>query len=44
MMPTDSRFGGWPRSGEIDITDIPMRKGFMYLTGIIDLYSRYIVR
>lgn len=27
----------------IDITYIPMRKGFMYLTGIIDLYSRYIV-
>lgn len=27
----------------IDISYIPMRKGFMYLTGIIDLYSRYIV-
>ncbi|MFA0960334.1 IS3 family transposase [Roseivirga sp. BDSF3-8] len=27
----------------IDITYIPMAKGFMYLTGIIDVYSRYIV-
>jgi putative transposase len=27
----------------IDITYIPMQKGFMYLTAIIDLYSRYIV-
>lgn len=27
----------------IDITYIPMRKGFMYLTAIIDVYSRYIV-
>ena len=27
----------------IDITYIPMAKGFMYLTAIIDLYSRYIV-
>lgn len=27
----------------IDITFIPMKSGFMYLTGIIDLYSRYIV-
>lgn len=27
----------------IDISYIPMRKGFMYLTGIIDVYSRYIV-
>ena len=27
----------------IDITFIPMRKGFMYMTAIIDLYSRYIV-
>lgn len=27
----------------IDITYIPMRHGFMYLTGIIDLYSRFIV-
>lgn len=27
----------------IDITYIPMRSGFMYLTAIIDLYSRYIV-
>jgi putative transposase len=28
---------------EIDITYIPMHKGFMYLTAIIDVYSRYIV-
>lgn len=28
---------------EIDITYIPMKKGFMYLTAIIDVYSRYIV-
>lgn len=27
----------------IDITYIPMRNGFMYLTAIIDLYSRYII-
>lgn len=27
----------------IDITYIPMVKGFMYLTAIIDLYSRYVV-
>ena len=27
----------------IDITYIPMRKGFMYMVAIIDLYSRYIV-
>ncbi|MCK5840377.1 MAG: IS3 family transposase [Bacteroidales bacterium] len=27
----------------IDITYIPMANGFMYLTAIIDLYSRYIV-
>lgn len=27
----------------VDITYIPMRKGFMYLTAIIDVYSRYIV-
>ena len=27
----------------IDITYIPMKKGFLYLTAIIDLYSRYIV-
>lgn len=27
----------------IDITYIAMKKGFMYLTAIIDLYSRYIV-
>lgn len=26
-----------------DITYIPMQKGFMYLTAIIDVYSRYIV-
>jgi len=28
---------------EIDITYIPMTKGFMYLTAIIDVYSRYVV-
>jgi putative transposase len=27
----------------IDITYIPMKKGYMYLTAIIDIYSRYIV-
>lgn len=27
----------------IDITFIPMKNGFMYLTAIIDVYSRYIV-
>jgi len=27
----------------IDITYVPMEKGFMYLTAIIDLYSRYVV-
>jgi len=27
----------------IDITYIPMKNGFMYLTTIIDVYSRYIV-
>lgn len=27
----------------IDITYIPMRRGFMYLTAVIDLYSRFIV-
>jgi putative transposase len=27
----------------IDITYIPMKNGFMYLTAIIDLYSRFIV-
>jgi len=27
----------------IDITYIPMSKGFMYLVAIIDLYSRYVV-
>jgi len=27
----------------MDISYIPMRQGFMYLTVIIDLYSRYIV-
>jgi len=26
-----------------DITYIPMAKGFLYLTAIIDLYSRYVV-
>lgn len=28
---------------EIDITYVPMASGFMYLTAIIDVYSRYIV-
>ncbi|WMJ72124.1 IS3 family transposase [Cytophagaceae bacterium ABcell3] len=28
---------------EIDITYIPMKKGFMYLTAIIDVHSRYVV-
>lgn len=27
----------------IDITYVPMKQGFLYLTAIIDLYSRYIV-
>lgn len=27
----------------IDITYIPMAKGFMYLTAVIDVYSRYVV-
>lgn len=27
----------------IDITYLPMKKGFLYLTAIIDVYSRYIV-
>jgi putative transposase len=27
----------------IDITYIPMKKGFMYLVAVIDLYSRYVV-
>ena len=27
----------------IDITYIPMKKGFMYLTAIIDIYSRYVL-
>jgi putative transposase len=27
----------------IDISYVPMKKGFMYLTAIIDVYSRYIV-
>ena len=26
-----------------DITYVPMRRGFLYLTAIIDLYSRYVV-
>ena len=26
----------------MDITYVPMEKGFMYLVAIIDLYSRYI--
>lgn len=31
------------QSWAIDITYIPMAKGFMYLTAIIDIYSRYVV-
>lgn len=31
------------RVWQIDISYIPMKKGFMYLTAIIDVYSRYIV-
>jgi putative transposase len=27
----------------IDVTYIPMKNGFLYLTAIIDVYSRYIV-
>jgi len=27
----------------IDLTYIPMKRGFLYLTAIIDVYSRYIV-
>lgn len=27
----------------MDITYIPMPKGFLYLTAIIDLYSRFVV-
>lgn len=27
----------------MDITYIPMKKGYMYLVGVIDLYSRYVV-
>jgi len=27
---------------KIDITYFPMQKGFMYLTAIIDVYSRFI--
>jgi len=26
-----------------DITDVPMRRGFMYLTAVIDWYSRYVL-
>ncbi|EIM73453.1 integrase catalytic subunit [Nitritalea halalkaliphila LW7] len=28
---------------QLDITYIPMRKGFMYLTAILDVHSRFIV-
>lgn len=31
------------RFWSIGITYIPMKKGFMYLTAIIDVYSRFIV-
>lgn len=43
-------FLDWPQTREkvaskrcIDITYIPMQRGFLYLTAIIDVYSRYIV-
>jgi putative transposase len=26
-----------------DITYVPMKRGFLYLTAVIDLYSRYVV-
>lgn len=29
---------------QIDITYIPMKNGFMYMTAVIDVYSRYIVK
>jgi len=32
-----------PQVWAIDITYIPMSKGFMYLTAIIDLHSRFVV-
>ncbi|MDZ4751379.1 MAG: IS3 family transposase [Flavobacteriales bacterium] len=38
-MKIEKRNQVWP----IDITYIPMKKGFMYLTAIIDVYSRFIV-
>lgn len=38
-MKIDHRNQVW----EIDITYLPMAKGFMYLTAIIDVYSRYTV-
>lgn len=38
-IPADHRNYMW----SIDITYIPMKKGFMYLTAIIDVYSRFIV-
>jgi len=28
---------------QVDITYIPMKQGFMYLTAVIDVYSRYII-
>ena len=39
MLKIDHRNQVW----SIDITYIPMAKGFMYLTAIIDVYSRFIV-
>ncbi len=38
-LPIERRNQVWA----IDITYIPMAKGFMYLTAIIDIYSRYVV-
>jgi putative transposase len=38
-LPIDRRNQVWA----IDITYIPMRRGFMYLFAVIDLYSRYVV-
>ena len=37
------RVGHMDQVWSIDITYIPMQKGFMYLTAIIDVYSRFIV-
>ena len=37
------KIAGPNKAWAIDITYIPMKNGFLYLTAIIDLYSRYIV-